>query len=71
LAAQRLHEVERFQLAVIPVKAVKLIKSLDRQYGMDEEARKAALQWLFMPARDREGNAVEVLVVIGFDLRLH
>ena len=53
------------------VAEVRLIRSLDKQYGMDEEARKAALQWLFTPARDKNGNAVDVKVVIGFDLRLH
>ena len=50
---------------------VRLIRSLDRQYGMDEEAIKAAKQWLFTPARDQSGTAIPVIVVIGFDLRLH
>jgi len=50
---------------------VRVIKSLDREYGMDEEAIKAAKQWTFTPARDRSGTAVPVLVIIGFDLRLH
>jgi len=50
---------------------VRIIRSLDKQYGMDQEAMKAARQWLFTPARDKNGNAVPIIVVIGFDLRLH
>ena len=49
----------------------RVVKSLDKQYGMDQEAMKAARQWLFTPAHTKEGEAVDIIVVIGFDLRLH
>ena len=50
---------------------VRIIKSLDSDFGMDAEALKAARQWRFTAARDRNGNAVPIVVIIGFDLRLH
>jgi len=50
---------------------VRIIRSLDREFGLDQEAIKAAKQWTFTPARDRDGTPVDVVVVIGFSLRLH
>jgi TonB family protein len=52
------------------VGAARIIKSLDRVYGMDAEAIKAAKAWRFRPARDASGNPTPVIVTIGFDLRL-
>jgi len=47
---------------------VRIIRSLDAE--LDQEAIKAAKQWRFTPATDRNGNPVDIVVVIGFDMRL-
>ena len=52
------------------VGAVRVIKSLDRVYGLDEEAIKTAKAWRFRPARDVNGNPTPVIVTIGFSLGL-
>ncbi|MEO7193176.1 MAG: energy transducer TonB [Vicinamibacterales bacterium] len=64
-------DVEAVVLADGTVGDVRILKSLDRTYGMDQAALAAAKQWTFRPARDREGNAVPIIVLIGFDLRIH
>ena len=48
----------------------RVIKSLDRAFGLDEEALEAAKRWRFVPAR-RQGVAVPVVVTIevAFTLR--
>jgi len=38
-------------------------RSLDRQFGLDEEALKAARQWVFLPG-EKDGRPVPVLVTI-------
>lgn len=50
---------------------VKVIKSLDRVYGLDFEAIRAAKQWLFSPARNAAGRPVDVIVqlILDFNLR--
>lgn len=49
---------------------VRVVVSLDRIHGLDEEAIKAAKQWKFNPGMF-EGNAVDVIVriVLAFNLR--
>lgn len=49
---------------------IRVIKSLDRAFGLDEEAIRTAKQWLFRPGRF-QGQAVPVLVVIQMEFRLH
>ena len=44
-------------------------RSLDRQFGLDQEAIKAARQWLFVPA-EKNGGPVPVLVVIELTFAL-
>jgi len=53
------------------VNDVRVTKSLDRMYGLDQEAMKAARMWLFRPARDRDGKPVPVIVTLELDFRLH
>jgi TonB family protein len=53
------------------VSDVRVARSLDKAYGMDEAALKAARQWVFKPALDRDGKPVPVIVTLQFDLRLH
>jgi TonB family protein len=48
---------------------VKVIRSLDPVFGLDEEAVKAAKQWLFEPGT-RFGEPVPVLVVLALDFNL-
>jgi periplasmic protein TonB len=49
---------------------IRVLKSLDKVFGLDDEAIKAARQWRFLPGR-RFGEAVPVLVTLelGFTLR--
>ncbi len=48
---------------------VRVTKSLDRAFGLDEEAIKTAKQWLFRPGRF-QGKAVPVLVIIQMEFHL-
>lgn len=48
---------------------VKVIRSLDRNFGLDEEAMKAARQWRFRPGT-RFGEPVAVLVTIELSFTL-
>src|SRR5215471_998017 len=41
---------------------VRVVKSLDGIYGLDQNAILAAKQWLFKPGHDRDGRAVPVIV---------
>ena len=52
------------------VGAIKLLNSVDDEFGLDEEAIKAARQWRFIPGQ-RQGKPVAVLVTIelAFSLR--
>jgi protein TonB len=49
---------------------VKIVRSLDQRFGLDEEAIKAVKQWRFRPAR-RAGGPIAMLVSVEmmFELR--
>jgi periplasmic protein TonB len=49
---------------------VRVHKSLDRGFGLDEEAMRVAKQWLFRPARF-QGKPVAMVVIIAMEFRLH
>jgi len=49
---------------------VVVVKSLDRAYGLDLEAIKAARQWRFLPAR-QDGRAVRIAVTMLLDFRIN
>jgi periplasmic protein TonB len=51
------------------VKEVRVLKSLDRVYGLDEEAIKTARQWRFRPAT-YQGQPVPFLVIIEMTFTL-
>lgn len=53
------------------VRDVRVVRSLDKLYGLDEEAKKAALKWLFRPARDRDNKPVPIIVTIELSFNLH
>jgi TonB family protein len=48
---------------------VKVVRSLDRAFGLDLEAIKAARQWRFRPGT-RLGESVSVLITIQLDFTL-
>jgi TonB family protein len=50
---------------------VRIARSLDRVYGLDAQALKAAKQWLFIPAVDRDGKRVPIVVTIELSFNLH
>lgn len=50
---------------------VRITKSLDRNYGLDEQAIKAAKLWLFVPPKDAQGNSVSAVVTLILDFRLY
>ena len=50
---------------------VQIVKSLDKQFGLDLEAIKAAKLWLFRPGTTREGTPVPVVVRLILEFRLH
>jgi TonB family protein len=68
---QGIVEVEAVVLEDGSVGAVRIRRSLDRIYGLDEKALAAAKLWRFLPARDRTGAAVRAVVVIALEFRLH
>jgi protein TonB len=49
---------------------VRIVSSLDRTFGLDESAVKAAKSWLFHPATCK-GTAVDMIVTIELEFRLH
>jgi protein TonB len=49
---------------------IRIIKSLDRTYGLDQAAIEAAKRWLFRPGM-KEGKAVPVRVQLILEFRLH
>lgn len=51
------------------VGAIKIIKSLDRVHGLDQEAIRAARQWLFVPAM-AGGKPIDVIVQLLLDFNL-
>jgi TonB family protein len=48
---------------------VRVVRSLDRTFGLDEEAVKAARQWLFRPGT-RNGEPIPVLISIELSFRI-
>lgn len=49
---------------------VVVVRSLDRAYGLDLEAMKAARQWRFLPAR-QNGRPVRMAVTMFLDFRIN
>jgi TonB family protein len=48
---------------------VRVVRSLDAIYGLDENAIRAARQWQFTPGHDRDGRAVPVIVTLILTFR--
>ena len=47
----------------------KIVRSLDTEYGLDQEALKAAKQWRFVPGT-KDGHPVAVLVTLEMTFTL-
>jgi protein TonB len=67
---QGIVQVEAVVLENGTVGNVRILRSLDRNFGLDKEALIAARQWLFRPAT-RQGKAVPIIVIIELEFRLH
>jgi protein TonB len=67
---QGLVELEAVVLPNGTIGDVRIVKSLDARYGLDQEAIRAARAWLFKPARHK-GEAVPMLVTLILEFRLH
>lgn len=50
---------------------VRIVKSLDDKFGLDQEAIKAAKQWLFKAGVDRDGKPQPIIVTLILSFRLH
>jgi protein TonB len=64
-------ELDVVVLADGSVGDVKVTKSLDRVYGLDQEAIKAAKLWQFAPATDRTGKPVPIVVTLVLSFTIH
>ena len=70
--AARIQGIVVMQVVVLSdgkVGPVRVFKSLDAKYGLDQEAVKAAKQWIFKPAM-KEGKPVAVIVAIELTFKL-
>ena len=63
-------EVEAIVLTDGKVGEVRVVRSLDKKYGLDEQAVNAVKGWEFKPGRTKDGTAVPVLVNIELTYRL-
>jgi TonB family protein len=52
------------------IQTARVTKSLDSQLGLDQEALRAARQWLFKPGY-REGKPVPVVITMILEFRVH
>jgi TonB family protein len=50
---------------------IRVVRSLDSTFGLDEAAMQALREWQFSPGRDRDGRPVPVLVMVEMSFRLH
>ena len=62
-------EMEAVVLTDGTVGEVRVVRSLDKQFGLDDAAVEALKKWRFTPAR-REGIAVPVLVTVEMTFTL-
>jgi TonB family protein len=63
-------ELEALILPDGTVGDVRVVKSLDRVFGLDEQAVKTARLWLFSPPVDREDRPAHAVVTLILDFRL-
>ena len=63
-------ELEAVVLTDGTVGDVRVVKSLDRVFGLDEQAMQAARRWVFRPPVDTAGKPVHAVVTLILDFRL-
>jgi len=63
-------ELEAIVLTDGTVGDVRVLKSLDKDLGLDQAAIAAAKQWKFRPGTDRSGNPLPVIITLILDFRL-
>jgi len=68
---QGIVELEAVVLENGTIGEVRVVKSLDKAYGLDQEAITAAKKWLFRPGVDPNGKAVATIVTLILEFRLH
>jgi TonB family protein len=71
IKAQGIVQLEAIVRADGTVGDIRVIKSLDRSFGLDDEAVKAARDWLFIPGKDAQGRPVPVVVTLIMEFRIH
>ena len=64
-------ELEAVVLENGTIGEVRVVKSLDKAYGLDQEAMNAAKKWLFRPGVDPNGKPVATIVTLILEFRLH
>jgi len=64
-------ELEAVVLENGTVGEVRVMKSLDKMFGLDQEAIAAAKRWLFRPGTDPTGKPVATIVTLILEFRLH
>jgi TonB family protein len=52
------------------VRDIRIVRSLDKTYGLDAEAVRAAQRWLFTPGRRADGQPVPVIVTLILEFNL-
>jgi TonB family protein len=67
---QGIVQVEAVVMTDGTVGDVRVLRSLDRDLGLDQQAIAAALQWRFQPAM-RNGKPVPIIVIIELEFKLH
>jgi periplasmic protein TonB len=68
---QGIVELEAVVLPNGTIGEVRIMRPLDKQYGLDQEAITAAKAWLFKPGTDKDGKPIPVIVTIILEFRLH
>jgi TonB family protein len=68
---QGIVELEAVVLSNGTIGDIRMVRSLDRLYGLDAEAIKAAREWVFAPGCDRTGRPLPVIVTLILEFRIH
>jgi TonB family protein len=68
---QGIVELEAVVLPNGSIGEIRMARSLDRLYGLDDEAIKAAREWLFAPGCDTTGRPLPVIVTLILEFRIH
>jgi TonB family protein len=68
---QGIVELEAVVLPNGSIGDIRMVRSLDRIYGLDDQAIKAAREWLFAPGCDTTGRPLPVIVTLILEFRIH